>query len=173
MNKQTKWFSILSGVFSVIAGLYMLIHPAASLSSLTLFFAIIFLINGITETINYFSKDSEKSGWTLFHGIITVLLAMSLLTGSFIDVVVFIPYIFAIWVLFSAITKVTLGSKIRKLDKKVGNTILVLGILGLISAIIMLSHPFMTGFFVAYMIGFIFLYNGVSSVFLAFRNKSE
>lgn len=171
MSKSFKWWSIFAGVISIIAGVYMMTNPAASLASLTLFFAFVFLFNGIAEIIKYFSKDSVKSGWVLFHGIITVLLSLCLFSGTVLDLIMFIPYIFAIWVMFSGISKLMLSFVVRKEEKKAGNLMLTLGILGIIASIIMLGHPLMTGIFVAYTIAFIFIYNGVTALILAFKNK--
>lgn len=173
MSKSFKWWSIFAGIISIFAGFYMLTRPAASLASLAWFFAFILLFNGVAEIVKYFSKDSVKSGWVLLHGIVTLLLSLCLLSGNFLNLVMFIPYIFAIWVLFSGISKIMISFVARKEEKKAGNMLLFLGILGIIAGIIMLSHPLMTGIMVAYTIGFIFIYNGISSLILAFKGNGE
>lgn len=173
MNKSFKWWSIFAGIISIIAGGYMISRPASSLASLAYFFAFVFMFSGIAEIVKYFSKDGIKSGWVLFHGIVTLLLAVCLLSGSYLNLVLFIPYIFTIWVLFSGISKIMISFAARKIDKKTGNLMLFLGIIGIIAGFTMLSHPIMTGILVAYIVGFIFIYNGVSSLILAFKNESK
>lgn len=172
MNKNFKWCSIFAGILGIIAGIYMILRPASSLASLAIYFAFVFLFDGIAEIVKYFSKESVfKSGWVLFHGIITVLLAICLFSGTFFNLIMFIPYIFTIWVLFSGISKIMLAFTARKIDKKIGNLLLILGILGIIAGAVMMAHPIMTGLLVAYTIGFIFIYNGVTAIIFAAKNK--
>lgn len=170
ISKNFKWYSIFAGILGIIAGMYMLTRPASSLASMAIFFAIVFLFDGIAEIVKYFSKEKElRTGWELFHGLITVLLALSLFSSSLFNLAMFIPYISTIWVLFAGISRTMLSFTFRKMDKKIGNLMLTLGILGLIAGAVMLSHPIMTGLFVAYTIGFIFIYNGVSAIIFALK----
>ncbi|HFU3812190.1 TPA: DUF308 domain-containing protein, partial [Streptococcus suis] len=83
MSKNWKWLLLLAGIFSVFAGFQMLLNPAISLASMTFLFAIVFAIQGISEIVNYF-KSEEKLGWNLFGGIVTLILALALFSGSFI-----------------------------------------------------------------------------------------
>ena len=72
MSKKLSWLSIVAGVLSILAGFYLMANPALSLLSFAILFALIFMVNGISDIIKYFSAD-EKSGWDLFTGVMTVL----------------------------------------------------------------------------------------------------
>ncbi|WP_312247644.1 DUF308 domain-containing protein [Streptococcus parasuis] len=168
MSKNWKWLLLLAGIFSVLAGLQMMMNPAISLASMTFLFALVFAIQGISEIVNYF-KSEEKHGWNLFGGIVTLILAIALLSGSFIELVTFIPFIISFWALTNGITKTLVGFKVRKADKSVGTPLLALGILGIIAGLVMMAHPLMTSLFIGYTVAFIFIYQGIVAVVQFFK----
>ncbi len=170
MSKNWKWLLLLAGIFSVLAGLQMMMNPAISLASMTFLFASVFAIQGISEIISYF-KVEEKHGWNLFGGIVTLILALALFSGSFIEMVTFVPFIISFWALSNGITKTIVGLKVRKADKSVGTPLVWLGILGIIAGLIMMAHPLMTGFLISYTIAFVFIYQGVVAVVQFFKIK--
>lgn len=168
MSKQLKWFLLLAGILSLIVGFNIFANQALSLASMTLIFALVFAVQGISEIVNYF-KAEVKNGWNLFGGVVTLLLALALFSGSFIEIVTFVPFIIAFWALTNAITKTMVGFTVRKADKSVGNSLIFLGVLGIIAGLIMLAHPLMTGLFVSYTIGFIFVYQGIVAIVQFFK----
>ncbi|EJN93466.1 HdeD family acid-resistance protein [Streptococcus ratti] len=170
MSKQLSWLSIFAGILSIITGFYLLVNPALSLLSFAFLFAIIFLVSGISEISKYITAD-KKRGWDLFNGIMTVLLAVWLFSGSFIEKVTFIPFIFAFWALFTGVSKMIMSFEVKNEDKKLGNTLLWTGILGLLAGLIMMGRPLMTGIFVTYTIAFVFIYQGIVSIIFYFKSK--
>src|SRR5262245_53044929 len=66
---------VLLAVLYVVAGLYFLTHPQLGLGSLTLFLAVILLIEGIVWVVAYFRLPTGN-GWLLFNGIVTILLGL-------------------------------------------------------------------------------------------------
>lgn len=170
MSKNWKWLLLLAGIFSVFAGFQMMVNPAISLASMTFLFALVFAVQGISEIVNYF-KVEEKHSWNLFGGIITLILALALFSGSFIELVTFVPFIISFWALSNGITKTIVGLKVRKADKSVGTPLVWLGILGIIAGLIMMAHPLMTGLFIGYNIAFVFIYQGVVAIVQFFKIK--
>lgn len=170
MSKNWKWLLLLAGVFAIFAGCRMLVNPAISLASMTFIFAIVFAVQGISEIVQYF-KAEEKHGWNLFGGIVTLILAFALFSGSFIEMVTFVPFIISLWALTNGITKTIVGFKVRKTDKSVGTPLVWLGILGIVAGLIMMGHPLMTGLFISYTIAFVFIYQGVVAIVQFFKIK--
>lgn len=168
MSKNWKWLLLLAGIFSVLAGLQMMMNPAISLASMTFLFALVFAVQGFSEIISYF-KSEEKHGWNLFGGIVTLTLALALFSGSFIELVTFVPFIISFWALTNGITKTIVGLRVRKADKSVGTPLVWLGILGIIAGLIMLAHPLMTGFLISYTIAFVFIYQGIVAIVQFFK----
>ena len=67
---------LLIGILYVVGGVYLAFHPGLALESLTLVVAAIFLAEGVLELVGFFQLRSlSGSGWILFDGIVTLLLA--------------------------------------------------------------------------------------------------
>lgn len=161
---------MLAGVFAIFVGCRILVNPAISLASMTFIFAIVFAVQGISEIVQYV-KAEEKHGWNLFGGIVTLILAFALFSGSFIEMVTFVPFIISLWALTNGITKTIVGFKVRKLDKSVGTPLVWLGILGIVAGLIMMGNPLMTGLFISYTIAFVFIYQGIVAIVQFFKIK--
>ena len=170
MSKIWKWLLLIAGIFAVFVGFNMFAHPLTSLASMTFWFALVFAVQGISEIVQYF-KSEEKHGWNLFGGIVTLILALSLFSGSFIEMVTFVPFIISFWALTNGITKTIVGFKVRKTDKSVGTPLVWMGILGIVAGLIMMGHPLMTGLFVSYTTAFVFIYQGIVSIVQFFKIK--
>ena len=70
----------LVGIVYIIGGIWLLMHPVLSLASFTLVLGIVFLMEGVFAIISFFPvRGASGSGWLLFDGIITVLLALLIL----------------------------------------------------------------------------------------------
>src|ERR1700731_647686 len=68
---------LLVGCAYLIAGVYLLMHPKLSLVSLTLALAVLFFVEGIFHIVTYFQlRSAPGSGWLLFDGIVTLILAI-------------------------------------------------------------------------------------------------
>jgi len=96
--------TFLLGALGVLCGLVMLAHPLYGLAWLTLILAVWFVVDGITEIALAFQlKPLHGWVWTLFSGIVAVLLGVMIwrqwpLSGTWaIGVLVGIKMIFAGW----------------------------------------------------------------------------
>ena len=75
LKARTGLFSIILGVLTVIAGGYMVSNPGVALATMTLVLAVYLVISGIFEVMMAFQVKPVKGwGWTLFSGIVSVLL---------------------------------------------------------------------------------------------------
>jgi uncharacterized membrane protein HdeD (DUF308 family) len=72
----TFLWRLLAGIAYVIGGIYLALHPGLALASLTLAMALVFFFEGMMEIFAYFqARSSPGSGWVLFNGVITLVLA--------------------------------------------------------------------------------------------------
>ena len=72
----------LVGIVYVLGGGYLVFHPQLALESLTLVVAAIFFMEGVMETIVFFQfRDLPGAGWTLFDGIVSLVLAFLIWRG--------------------------------------------------------------------------------------------
>jgi len=71
---RTLW-QLLVAVIYIAGGLYLLTHPLMGLGALTLYVAIILVIEAVVEVIAYFGLRGEGgSGWRLVNAAVTLLL---------------------------------------------------------------------------------------------------
>jgi len=67
---------VLIGAVYILGGLYLAFNPGLALESLTLAMALMFLFEGVLETVVFFQfRTLPGSGWVLFDGLITLFLA--------------------------------------------------------------------------------------------------
>jgi uncharacterized membrane protein HdeD (DUF308 family) len=70
------WGLLVGGAY-LVAGVYLLINPKLSLVSLTLALAVLFFVEGVFHIVTYFQvRSAPGSGWLLFDGIVTLILAV-------------------------------------------------------------------------------------------------
>jgi uncharacterized membrane protein HdeD (DUF308 family) len=70
-------WELLVGILYIFIGAYLLVHPVAGLLSLTITLAIYLFLEAILEFILGFKlRPLPGSGWLLFDGIITLILAV-------------------------------------------------------------------------------------------------
>jgi len=71
------FWRLLVGCAYLIAGVYLVVHPKLSLVSLTLALAVLFFVEGVFHLVTYFQiRSAPGSGWILFDGIVTLILAI-------------------------------------------------------------------------------------------------
>jgi uncharacterized membrane protein HdeD (DUF308 family) len=73
------WWSMISAIISIVAGVLLLIWPLTGVISLTIVLIAFFLIEGITSimyAIEHRRELSGRWGWMLASGIITLILAL-------------------------------------------------------------------------------------------------
>jgi uncharacterized membrane protein HdeD (DUF308 family) len=70
-------WELLLGILYIFVGVYALLHPVAGLASLTLVLAWYLFVEGVLELIMGFRlRPMPGSGWLLFDGAITLVLAI-------------------------------------------------------------------------------------------------
>jgi uncharacterized membrane protein HdeD (DUF308 family) len=70
-------WKLLVGIAYVFFGVYLIVHPALAVASLTLVLASLFLVEGIFDILLFFRmRSSQGSSWLLIDGIITLLLGL-------------------------------------------------------------------------------------------------
>ena len=78
------WWSLISAVLAVLAGLVLLARPVQGVLTLTIVISAYFLAEGVT-TIMYALEHrrelSERWSWLLFAGIVDILIAAMIVSG--------------------------------------------------------------------------------------------
>ena len=70
----------LIGILYMVGGIFLIRRPIVALASFTIVLGVIFLVEGFLQIASYFAiRSLPGSGWTLFDGIISLILAMLIL----------------------------------------------------------------------------------------------
>jgi uncharacterized membrane protein HdeD (DUF308 family) len=76
------WFLILSSLFSMILGVFLVFQPAEGVAALTLIIALYFLAEGTVKILFAFQlRGFTHWGWILFNGLCSIAIALIVFTG--------------------------------------------------------------------------------------------
>src|ERR1700693_4393976 len=78
------WWSLVSAILGIAAGIVLLLWPLSGVLSLTLILIVFFLIEGVASIVFALEHKRELSGrwgWMLVSGIIDLILAASIFAG--------------------------------------------------------------------------------------------
>lgn len=74
------FLNLLAGIFGIVVGGLMIANPGLSAVSLTLVFAVYFIVEGAMRTIVALFHRGPFWGWLLFNGIVTLLLGILIIS---------------------------------------------------------------------------------------------
>jgi uncharacterized membrane protein HdeD (DUF308 family) len=104
-----------------LIGGYLLVNPATALASLTLALAIYLFIEAILEFVLGFTlRPLPGSGWLLFDGIITLILAVMIWRTWPSSSTWVVGTLVGISILFSGVSRLMLSLGARSLTAKLG-----------------------------------------------------
>jgi uncharacterized membrane protein HdeD (DUF308 family) len=78
------WWSLVSGLLGVAAGLVLLVWPVSGALSLTLVLTAFFIVEGVASimyALDHRRQLSGRWGWMLFSGIVDLVLAAIIIAG--------------------------------------------------------------------------------------------
>jgi uncharacterized membrane protein HdeD (DUF308 family) len=78
------WWSLISALLGIVAGLVLVANPAGGAVSLTLILILFFVIEGVASimyALDHRQQLSGRWGWMLFSGLIDLVLAVMILAG--------------------------------------------------------------------------------------------
>ena len=108
-------WKLLVGLAYVFFGLYLIMHPALGVASLTLLLASLFLIEGILECILFFQMRSlGGSSWILVDGIITLALGAMIYMQWPSSSAWAVGTLVGVSMLISGVSRVMLSMAVRK-----------------------------------------------------------
>jgi uncharacterized membrane protein HdeD (DUF308 family) len=108
-------WGILLGFIYIVAGGYLLANPVAGLATLTLVLAVYLFVESILEFImSYSLRPMRGSGWLLFDGIITLILAIMIWRTWPSSSLWVIGTLVGISMLFSGVARLTISLAARR-----------------------------------------------------------
>jgi len=166
-----KWLLLVSGILVVILGVTMLFMPLNNLVMLAVFIGIAMLISGISEIASFFGEDKERrSGLMLTSGILSALFGIWAMFGRGTQALVTIlPYIFAVWVMTSGITRIVSSLSLRSEGFFQWGWMLAFGISGTVFGFLLLFSPVLTGLVISLSLALILISHGMNNMIIFFH----
>ena len=165
------WYiPLLVGIFFVIVSIVAFTSPESSLLTLSILFALSFLLGGISEVVFSITNKSqlENWGWSLAFGLITAIVGFLLLIQPIVSLAIMAFYIGFV-ILFRSVGAISFAIDIKRYGSKNWEGLLVLGILGTLFSFILIWNPVFAGLSIVILIALSFLLTGMFSIFLALQ----
>ncbi|MCI7239310.1 MAG: DUF308 domain-containing protein [Anaerococcus sp.] len=173
MNKTNDGFSLGSlilGILYLFAGFLSIRNPLASNAFLVGLIVMTAIFDGIFEIalrnrINkYFGRGG---GFLLFTGIVNLILA-ALILFNFTSSVIALPWVFAIYIIFTSITSIIRSFATKEVSNGVFWAQVILNILGIVLGVMLIKNPLASFFTISTLIGFYFFLAGIRNIIFAF-----
>ena len=164
-SSMLRVLSVIAGVLLIIAGIICLCNQETAILSVGLLLGIFMLVSGIVQII-MFVRGREmyfSSAWLLLDGILTVLLSLFLLFNRAFTLLS-LPMLFALWLLFSGVSRIVAAVDLRALGSRRWGWILALGIILLVVGFIGLMDPWLSVQALGVTLGISFILEGIDSI---------
>jgi len=170
-NAVRYWYvPLIVGILFVLASIFAFSAPAISFLTLTIFFSVSLLLSGLSEIIFSVSntKTLDNGGWYLIMGIVTFIIGLMLVRNLGLSAGVLALYI-GFTVLFRSIATISFSIDIKKYGVKNWGVMLTFGILGTLTAILLITNPVIEGLSAVILMAFAFLFIGLFAIYLSFQ----
>jgi uncharacterized membrane protein HdeD (DUF308 family) len=112
---RVVWQLVLAALY-IVGGLYLLTHPLLGLGTLTLWLAIILIIEAVVEVIGYFAmRGARGSAWSLVNAILTLFIGVLIWIHWPSSSVWAIGTLVGVNLMFTGFSRLMIGSAARSL----------------------------------------------------------
>lgn len=109
------WLDLVSGLITGLAGLFIVLHPLAGASVLTIVLGVMFLIGGVFRLAAGIAMRCPYAGWFALHGLVSLLLGVMILAEWPNSLVWVIGTLVAIDLLINGVRLIAFGLALRRL----------------------------------------------------------
>ncbi|MDT7827533.1 HdeD family acid-resistance protein [Pricia sp. S334] len=165
------WYvPLLVGIFFVIVSIVVFSSPMTSLLTLSILFAISFLLGGIAEIVFSVTNRHQLDnwGWSLAFGIITLIAGLLLFMNPGLSVITLAFYVGFV-VLFRSVAAISFSLDLKRYGSDNWGWLLAFGILGAIFSFILLWNPLFAGMGAVVLVALSFLFAGLFSILFALQ----
>ncbi len=163
------WYlPLLVGIVLVAVGIWCIVAPAASYLALAIVFAVGFFLSGVFETFFAIANRSEKWGWSLAMGIMSIIVGFLMMVNPGLSAVTLTFYV-GFMLLFYSVTGIGIALAIKEYYDVDWKTLMIVAVLGVILSLIMLFNPAFAGISIVLWTAFTFLTMGFYRIYIAIR----
>ncbi|MCZ0717405.1 HdeD family acid-resistance protein [Aerococcus kribbianus] len=169
-NKGFSWQHLIIGILYLLAGIVVFNNPLLATLWLSVLIGIGWIISGV---LNITMRDTMKewtgrgSGWLVFFGIVDIILGLLLLFNQWVGLVA-IPMLFALWFVVEAVGLIMSSFAWRSWSKGRFWLQMLVGILGLIMAVVLVFNPLGALLTLEVLVGAFFILAAITHIIIAF-----
>lgn len=169
--KQTlkNWYiPMIIGICLILFGIYLFTIPLKTYSAIAFLFALSFLVSGILSSI--FALRNRQAingwGWYLIDGIFSLIIGVYLLAYPKFTMEI-LPFVIGFMLMFKSILLVGFSFDLKDLRISNWTNTLIVGVLGVILSILLLTQPVFTSLSLILITSCSFILIGIGSVSLS------
>ncbi|EGG89574.1 hypothetical protein HMPREF0491_00704 [Lachnospiraceae oral taxon 107 str. F0167] len=172
---KIKYFSLLSGIVFLIAGIYMIINPLFIAYTMNIIFCVLLLIEGVSQISAYLSEKREgRSNWRLIEGIVSIIIGIYFLAGDSLGFPIAIIVAVGIWLLLIGISKLLMGMRVIKFERNIGQRLIIIAVIQILFGITVIINPVFVASYISLLIAISLIVQAVVAIFRFFRlNRME
>ncbi len=166
--------TLFTGLLVILAGIFTIANTGSTVASIAFILGITVILLGIVMLIGYFIgsryRTRIKHNWVLVDSIVAIIIGVVLL-GNLVTAEIVVPYLLAMWVIYSGIQRVVAATHIDLSEKKT-NFIAALGIGLLLTVVGCLSffNPLLSLASQTELIGMFLIVQGIAAVELGINS---
>lgn len=172
MKSTMRWLILVLGILLVLVAFGMFATPGANAVVMGYLVCFLMLVYGVCEIVYYciHHKEQVVSGWLLADGIITTVLGLLLVTRPAAQILT-MSVIFAVWVLFTGVTRTSGAFAAKSANDSGWGWMLAAGMLGILIGIWFLFNPAIATATIGFLLPIVLLMQGISAIFAFFATK--
>ncbi|MCD8027253.1 MAG: DUF308 domain-containing protein [Erysipelotrichaceae bacterium] len=165
LNKRLHTMRIVGIVIAIvmiICGILCLIFPTKTLSAIVIIGAIMLIVSGVYQIIDYVSLPSIlRFAGNMSSGVFNVIIGLILLISPKQLTINILVYIFGFILLFYGINKLTFAHQLSYFNMQGYSWPVITSIITIVVAIIFLVSPMFVSFILSYMLAIYLIVEGI------------
>jgi len=169
-----RFLTVLSGVLLIGTGVWCFANPGANILSLAFILGCAMVFFGLSGVLTYVynRKAHEISGWILEETLLTLILAIIVLSNQLVTDAT-IPVFFGMWIMFTGIMRIVAAFELRQKGARVWSFSLAFGCLSVIGGVYAFLNPILLNLQMPVLIGLFFLIQGLNTITTGLHGMKE
>lgn len=167
---QYWWILLIMGIALIVSSFYIYAIPVASYLTLSMLFAVMILIDGISSLAFAIAnrKSISHSGWRMISGIFSIVLGGALFIHPALSMSI-LPVFIGFWVMMKGSLTIGIGLDMGDTGMTGSGWTIFFGVINLLIGVSMIVNPIFGASLIVMMTALSFLMVGVSMTVMAFR----
>lgn len=164
MNKTSRVLWLIFAILLIAVGVGCIVWPDATLLSLAWLIGVLMIAEGVCSIAAYSAlRLMPGSGWLLFDGILTILIAVFLLANDLITAAA-LPYVFGMWAVVTGIQRIILACDLHRAGVPKWGWLLAVSIACTALGVLTFVNPLFGEVAISVTVGWLLLCYGISAV---------